>query len=167
MPLSGLAKWICHETASLKQENTVFSCGVGTGKTEAAARADARTNANQEFKMICSEDIKCKGYKTEISPMRNSCVKSAKGYKCYRGLEYKVTKVKATVADMEELDRELERKKEEYEIAKEKYQKKKEIEELEERIKNKNFEEQRRKSNWVHTVIVAGGLGYYNATTSD
>lgn len=154
------AKWMCHETASLKSDKNIFmSCGVGSGATEAEARKEALLNAQEEFKLLCDQDITCNGYKTTIKPLRNSCTKTADVYKCYRGFEYQVTTVRSTNVD--DLDKELKIKEAEFNAAKEAYEKQKKIKELDEKINNKEFD--LKKTSHIFVLGLQGSASYSSA----
>lgn len=152
------AKWICQETASLKEGQNVLSCGVGEGETEALARENAFQNAKKEFHSLCQEDVNCKGYKTTIEPLRNSCEKTSSGYKCYRGIDYKITNIKASEAELKNIEEELEKKQKEYEEAKKLYEKQKELEDLNKKIANKDFSDSSN-SQWNHFFLIGVQLG--------
>lgn len=152
------ADWICQETASLKEGQNVLSCGVGEGKTEALARENALNNAKKEFHALCQEDINCKGFKTTVTPLRNSCEKIPSGYKCYRGIDYQITKIKASQAELEDIEKELARKQKEYEEAKKLYEKQKELDELKKKIANKDFKDT--PSEWNNFLFVGFQLGF-------
>ena len=82
-------EWTCTEVASIKQGNTVLTCGVATEETEGAAREKALIRAKKEFDLICEGSADCRGFETNIEPLRNTCSKTQEGsYKCYRGLRY-------------------------------------------------------------------------------
>lgn len=137
-----LAGWVCQEAASVRDGNRILACGIGEAESESEARLKAFENAEQEYKMLCARDVRCKGYKTEVNPARNTCKKKDGVYKCYRGLEYYITKVKdvednsKVLSDLEKEKQELERK---YLAAQQKYKKKQEIEALKRKIKEKDF----------------------------
>lgn len=76
--------WLCTEASSQRRGSSVYSCGVGIGKDENAARLNAFDNAKSEFKRICSASDDCKGHNITVSPERTSCDKNSDSYKCYR-----------------------------------------------------------------------------------
>ncbi|MCR9202995.1 MAG: hypothetical protein NXH75_00345 [Halobacteriovoraceae bacterium] len=92
----GMAQdWLCTQTASIKNENEILSCGVGVAKSESAARVKALKAAQQEFKTLCGMSYDCKGKKILVTPLRNSCKRvSKRKYKCLRGLKIKWEGVK-------------------------------------------------------------------------
>jgi hypothetical protein len=158
-------KWLCHETASIRYDSRILTCGVGEAKTESEARSKAFDSATQEFNQLCEQDLTCKGFKTRVEPKRNSCTYSNGLYKCYRGLEYQITAVKKENVDLEKVEDELARKKKEYDLAKKKYEKKKELEELEKKIEKKDFSEE--PSEWNNFFLIGGQLSLSSGTVSD
>lgn len=150
------ADWICQETASLKEGKNVLACGIGEGETEALARENAFNNAKKEFHQLCNEDVNCKGYKTTVEPLRNSCEKIPTGYKCYRGLSYSITSIKASETELQNIQDELAKKQKEYEQAKKLYEKKKELDELNKKIADKDF---KGPSDWNNFFLVGIQLG--------
>ncbi|MBT3586569.1 MAG: hypothetical protein HN509_16795 [Halobacteriovoraceae bacterium] len=92
--------WLCKKTASEREGNAINACGVGVAKSEGKARKKAFERAKQEFKDICSISDDCKGKKTIVSPLRNSCKKLKKsGYKCYRGLKFEIEKIEGVFGE--------------------------------------------------------------------
>ena len=81
-------EWICTEAASIRQGDSILSCGVAMDVTESAAREAALQNAISEFDMLCELSANCRGRDTNVDPIRNSCEKVKGGYKCYRGVQY-------------------------------------------------------------------------------
>ncbi len=164
---SSYAKWLCHETASIKEQDTILTCGVGEADLESVAREKAFHNAKKEFDLLCGNDINCSGFKTEVNPLRNSCEKRDGQYKCYRGLEFRITKVRGSSADLQKLDKELERKQKEYELAREKYEKKKQIEELNRKIEDNDFNktEGQRDYSVPQNLIMLGVLADFSSFT--
>ena len=158
-------KWLCHETASVRYDSRILTCGVGEAKTESEARNKAFESATKEFNQLCEQDITCKGFKTRVEPQRNSCSFLNGTYKCYRGLEYQITTVKKDSVDLKKVEDELEKKKKEYALAKEKYEKKKELEELEKKIEKKDFSDE--PSEWNNFIHLGAQLSLSAGSTSN
>ncbi len=57
--------------------NTIRTCGIGSGATEQAARAEARKNAYVEFKGLCVLNTKCSENALETTPLKITCTQSA------------------------------------------------------------------------------------------
>src|SRR4051812_39761031 len=86
--------WTCVEESSMREsDDTYLICGVGTGATESEARFSATSAAINEFEQLCSQSSTCRGFETEMTPLRNTCrEEKGRGIKCFRGLRYFVTK---------------------------------------------------------------------------
>jgi len=83
--------WFCKEVASERNGNTINSCGVGTGATEADARKNALQMAYEEGDTICRPSIDCNPYEWVVTPLRNECKPFDGGYRCYRGITITIT----------------------------------------------------------------------------
>jgi hypothetical protein len=82
--------WLCSEEAAKKTGNTITTCGVGAGMTEAEARAQALDNAKKEFHSLCTEDD-CKNHEVALTPLRNECKTLRDDHiQCRRALRYDI-----------------------------------------------------------------------------
>lgn len=86
--------WLCREAASLRNGDVINACGVGEGSNENEARSSARNAAFEELDSVCSRTPDCANFDYVITPLRTDCEKTATGYKCYRGIEATITKVR-------------------------------------------------------------------------
>jgi hypothetical protein len=76
--------WICKQESSVREGQSIHSCGIGEGSDEDAARTQAFEHAKAEFDRICGSDAFC--YKTAytVQPKRTTCDEVAGGYRCFR-----------------------------------------------------------------------------------
>lgn len=82
--------WLCTEESSLRQGNSIYACGVGTGKDENQARVSAFEHAKHEFQRICSLSYDCKGHEIDVFPKRTTCERGKKQYRCYRLIVFNI-----------------------------------------------------------------------------
>lgn len=104
---SAQAKWMCEEVASVRNGDTIYSCGVGAAPQENEARDLARENAFKEFYALCNNSTDCRGHAINSKPLRNDCQMKGNQYNCYRGLEITILPVLETQLTAEEYKRHL------------------------------------------------------------
>lgn len=76
--------WFCVDESGKRDDNVIWSCGVGEAPSESLARADALREAFNEFKAICAYSSDCSLNNIITEPKRLSCIHSADRWKCYR-----------------------------------------------------------------------------------
>jgi hypothetical protein len=81
--------WLCTEESSQRRGDAIYACGIGSGKTESAARAAAFASAKAEFQRICRSSDDCRGHKVSAEPRRTEC-REEQGFKCYRLVVYSI-----------------------------------------------------------------------------
>ena len=86
--------WLCHETASIREGNTIIVCGVAIAVTLEEARLSAFNNARAEFNNICDESYHCKNFEANMEPLRTDCKNIGNNFQCHRGLKYIITNIK-------------------------------------------------------------------------
>ncbi len=77
-------EWFCESESGKRDDNVIWSCGVGEGTSESMARADALREAIGEFRTICQYSADCSLSNIITEPKRLSCVHDSAGWKCYR-----------------------------------------------------------------------------------
>jgi hypothetical protein len=83
--LPAKADWFCESESGKRDDNVIWSCGMGDGIDEGTARKNALQAAIQEFDMICSLSSDCQGFRRSVEPKRTSCKQAASGvYTCTR-----------------------------------------------------------------------------------
>ncbi len=139
-----LSEWTCTDVASIKNGNTILSCGIGKAKTESMAREKALRNAMKEFNLLCEDSADCRGFEFISEPLRNTCQAiENEGYKCHRGMRYTILKKhddRITDETLKDKNRILNEKMEAYEAAKKEYEIERKILKIENDISNKNYE---------------------------
>ncbi len=80
--------WICKEESSYRDGGGIHACGIGQGTTETDARISAFKAAKAEFEMICGASADCKSNHAILSPGRQTCDLTPKGYTCHRELTF-------------------------------------------------------------------------------
>lgn len=79
------ADWFCETESGKRDDNVIWSCGMGDGIDEGTARRKALDAAIQEFEMICALSADCQGFRRSVEPKRTSCKQSPSGiYTCTR-----------------------------------------------------------------------------------
>lgn len=76
--------WLCTTESSQARGNQVFSCGIGYGRDEDAARTKAFESAKSEFNRLCEISSNCRGRTVSVDPKRTTCDGENGKYKCYR-----------------------------------------------------------------------------------
>ena len=82
--------WFCTEAASSREGSTIQACGIGAGKDEAEARAQAFDAAKAEFDRVCQLSIDCVGHATTVEPRRTSCEQTGDSNRCHRLLVFHI-----------------------------------------------------------------------------
>src|ERR1700677_3408638 len=82
--------WFCNDESSQRDGNVISTCGIGTHKDEAQARAWAMYNARNEFKAICNSSSDCIGHYFSMDPKRTECTQNGGIFRCVRMLAYTV-----------------------------------------------------------------------------
>jgi len=87
------ADWYCKEVASewMEKGKSLQTCGIGYGRNENEARADAFKNAQKEFKNVCNKNSRCYNKVTNVDPKRTECKRSNSGYICHRLINFIIT----------------------------------------------------------------------------
>lgn len=91
--------WLCTEEASQRLENSIMSCGIGTGKDENQARLNAFDQAKNEFNKICDTSVDCRKHEISAEPRRTTCQQDGKGFKCYRLVAFYIAKAQVSSKD--------------------------------------------------------------------
>lgn len=78
------SEWLCTEASSQRRGDSIYSCGIGSGKDENEARLNAFDNSKKEFNRICDSSDDCKGHEISVNPERTACEKGTNTFKCYR-----------------------------------------------------------------------------------
>lgn len=77
------ATWFCSEQTAKREGSTLWSCGIGFGLDEGAARQSGMKDAISEFHIICDASIDCDSSKAIVDPKRTACAKDQRGlWKC-------------------------------------------------------------------------------------
>ncbi len=66
-------KWFCEQESGKRDGTVIWSCGIGEGLNEAAAREAALRAAFREFHMICDSSADCYRRPVTTDPQRTSC----------------------------------------------------------------------------------------------
>lgn len=85
-------QWLCTEASSVRSENIVKACGIGTAQTEDQARRRAFTHATHEFDLVCDSSEDCANHYYTTEAKRTTCEKVKDGYKCSRLVEFSIGK---------------------------------------------------------------------------
>ena len=83
-------QWFCLEESGKRDQNVIWSCGVGEAPSESLARADALREAMKEFKTICEASADCSTQHVTVEPKRMTCLEMKDRWKCYRLIEVKL-----------------------------------------------------------------------------
>lgn len=79
----GKESWFCTDEASEVRGDSVKACGLGYGRNEGEARADAFYAARLEFWRLCHLSDTCKGFNVSVTPGRISCEESHEKVSAY------------------------------------------------------------------------------------
>lgn len=125
--------WICKEASSVRNGQTVLSCGIGRGKDLDKARKISRDNAVEEFEKLCELSSDCKDYDYNALPKRSDCSLQNGTYICYRAIAFEIlpTKKSERVIDLSEIKKKLGIKRKEVLALEEKINKINELKNLE------------------------------------
>lgn len=82
--------WLCTEASSQRRGDSIYSCGIGSGKDENTARLNAFDNSKREFTKICDASDDCKGHEISVKPERTACDENAGQVKCYRLIVFSI-----------------------------------------------------------------------------
>jgi hypothetical protein len=82
--------WVCTEQASQVHGSEIYACGIGIGKTENDARAQAFDNAKAEYERVCNASDNCRGRQVKADPRRLTCEPAGAAIKCYRMVVFSI-----------------------------------------------------------------------------
>ncbi len=77
-------QWFCVEESGKRDDNVIWACGVGEGKTEHRSRREALSEALAAFRTLCVASVDCDIANVSVEPKRLSCTENSKGWKCYQ-----------------------------------------------------------------------------------
>lgn len=105
--VSAPAEWLCDETSSKSQGDAILACGIGEGKTIQKARDRSRSAAFSEFEQLCQRSSACQPFEVEVEPRRTECRKAAAGFRCTRGVLFRITskRKKDTYVNVEDVQK--------------------------------------------------------------
>lgn len=85
------SNWLCKEESSQRRDNSLYSCGVASGKDENEARLKAFDNAKAEFSKICSLSDDCRDHQVTVTPQRTACEEVTETrFRCYRLIVFSI-----------------------------------------------------------------------------
>lgn len=133
------AEWICTETSSQTQGDTILACGAGESQSLQGARDLSRQAAFREFDDLCRKSSSCAPFDVEVEPRRTQCEKVKGSYRCVRAIAFHITERQKQdrIVDVNAVQEEISAQKDELKNLESQYQKLLELESTEKRKKQR------------------------------